>query len=421
MNCEKAQSLMLDHLYGELKPRKQAALKRHLQACSGCAEEFAAHKATASTFKKLEIEEPPSGITRNIAAMAAEDIEQNAPARARSAWYWKPAMATAAAVALVTITFISMPYVRRSEESAAIKTIAMKMDKPSEMAEMKKSRGSAGPEDAGSIEGKGLFDYDVSSEPMAESAPVVMMGDMMDDKNEVGRRSKYSVHDALSIRSNLEQKPDLALRRQESRDRSDIQPPAAPAPTVGRSISNGFYAASGAATPQKQVLSETEEMPAEKLMYAGTDETADLQTFTLKKAREESAKENILFDEREMDTIAANYRQTIGGESKETIPPEVWFQLGRKYQDSELYEKAVPVYKEIIENYPDYPEMANVHIAIGNCHLMMGEIENALLSFKLVYKDFPASREIAQERILEAVSQKKSAETKAEEPAGTKE
>jgi len=58
MNCAKAQSLMLDHLYGDLKPSSERALLRHLQECSACSEEFETHKATAASFAKLDMEEP---------------------------------------------------------------------------------------------------------------------------------------------------------------------------------------------------------------------------------------------------------------------------------------------------------------------------------------------------------------------------
>jgi len=76
MNCNKAQSLILDHLYGDLKPRTERVLLRHLQQCPKCAEELATHKATASTFARLSLEEPPPGLSAKIAAMAAEDIER---------------------------------------------------------------------------------------------------------------------------------------------------------------------------------------------------------------------------------------------------------------------------------------------------------------------------------------------------------
>ena len=91
MNCDKAQALMPDHLYGELKPRKQRALLRHLRECPKCSEEFETHKATASTFAKLGMETPPAGLSAKIAAMAAEDIRLYEADRAVISWNGKPA------------------------------------------------------------------------------------------------------------------------------------------------------------------------------------------------------------------------------------------------------------------------------------------------------------------------------------------
>ena len=103
MKCKKAQSLMLDHLYDDLKPRQQNALIHHLQACPKCSEQFEAQKATTSTFGKLIVEEPPRELTRRVAAMAAREIERHGAARERLPWYWRPALATAALFGLAVV------------------------------------------------------------------------------------------------------------------------------------------------------------------------------------------------------------------------------------------------------------------------------------------------------------------------------
>jgi tetratricopeptide (TPR) repeat protein len=105
MNCKKAQSFMMDYLYGESEPRKQATLKTHLQECPKCSEELAAHRATIATFKELRLEEPSSELVGKVAAAAAKDIRQQGFARAPRLWYWKPALAAAgiATVALISV------------------------------------------------------------------------------------------------------------------------------------------------------------------------------------------------------------------------------------------------------------------------------------------------------------------------------
>ena len=106
MKCNEAQSLMLDHLYGGLKPRKEKALLLHLGECSTCAKEYAAHKATASAFAKLDMEEPPPGLTAKVVAMATEDIERQKSTRAAlGGLRWAPTLATAA-VAVVAVVFV---------------------------------------------------------------------------------------------------------------------------------------------------------------------------------------------------------------------------------------------------------------------------------------------------------------------------
>ncbi|MBI5118645.1 tetratricopeptide repeat protein [Candidatus Poribacteria bacterium] len=104
MNCKKAQSFMMDYLYGEIEPHKQATLKAHLQECPKCAEELAAHRATIATFKELRPEEPSSQLVGKVAAAAAEDIRRQESARAPRVWYWKPALAAAGIAAVVLIS-----------------------------------------------------------------------------------------------------------------------------------------------------------------------------------------------------------------------------------------------------------------------------------------------------------------------------
>jgi hypothetical protein len=105
MKCRKAQSLMLDHLYGELGSRHEKAFHRHLQTCDSCSREFEALKATASAFSKLDMEEPPTGLSRTLSALAAAEAERR-PACAGFAWYWKPALAATAVAALVVVSFL---------------------------------------------------------------------------------------------------------------------------------------------------------------------------------------------------------------------------------------------------------------------------------------------------------------------------
>ncbi|NQU08182.1 MAG: hypothetical protein HQ583_06435, partial [Candidatus Abyssubacteria bacterium] len=112
MKCNKAQSLMLDHLYGDLKPRKQKALLQHLQVCRTCSEEFEAHKATSSAFARLDMEEPSPELSARIAAMAARDLERQELLRPlTSGWNWKPALATVAAATVAVVIIVRyVPY-----------------------------------------------------------------------------------------------------------------------------------------------------------------------------------------------------------------------------------------------------------------------------------------------------------------------
>ena len=89
---------------------------------------------------------------------------------------------------------------------------------------------------------------------------------------------------------------------------------------------------------------------------------------------------------------------------------------GRTYQKANECEKAIPVYEAIPEDYPDLAEMADVYVALGECYLKVGRIEDALRSFEIVRDKFPAKRKLALERIDQVRSSRKAAE-KANEPS----
>jgi len=119
MNCKKAQSLMLDALYGELSLSNDKALKKHLDSCPQCAQEFSSQRATVSTFQKVDFENPPAALADLVKDIAIREMEQEAlfahPQRSR---YWKPALASAAAALLLVVGVIYyLPQAQMSRES----------------------------------------------------------------------------------------------------------------------------------------------------------------------------------------------------------------------------------------------------------------------------------------------------------------
>lgn len=102
MDCEKAQSLLLDELYGELDEVTSAALKRHASGCARCAADLESLRGTRKAVS-IPLEEPPPDLEPRIMA-AVKEAQKVVPIRSRlshvvsraGSWAMRPQTAMAA-------------------------------------------------------------------------------------------------------------------------------------------------------------------------------------------------------------------------------------------------------------------------------------------------------------------------------------
>lgn len=446
MKCDKAQSLMLDHLYGDLKPREQKALLQHVQACHTCAEEYEAHKATVSAFKQVDMEEPPPGLSRKIVATAADRIEQQEPLPAWNRWAWKPALATAAAAMLVIVFLINNPPAQK------IAHVAARAPSPGDAQMLEKAAPPQKPhmaEPAQMVEEEDVSRYRKTTEDLRESrgsykennlrfdiAATDKVGGVASESHMAGlKRAKKIEERPLPISEAtaalpVEMKDEFSvLRSMGWTDRDEVEgdskvlPDSEGEELVAASVevySKVPQAQESQAPESPVVRSQAEETGKGKLAYLGADGALEISQARLEKAQNEYLAGNAYFGKGDFDRAVLNYQKVIALASGEELAAMSEYRLGRSYQELELFEQAISVYKEIIKKYPDFPERADVYMAVGECYLGLGNADEAIKNFEIVLDQFPDNREVAREKIGQAKLQQKVSGEEEEPPPDDK-
>jgi TolA-binding protein len=434
MNCEKAQSLILEHLYGDLKPREEKALTRHLQTCRACSEEYEAHKATVSSFKNIDMEEPPAGLTRTIAAMAASKIEQRRPLPAWSRLTWKPALATVAAATLAIVFVINyVPHEKSVRMAARTPSVgdAQRMQKAisldqSRVTVVKKS--APEPETEMIVteqdalghfeptrdirEGRGAYSEESNVRvdvPATGTVGGSVSGDQIAGMKRARKRQEETLFAAPPSAPPAEMKDEIpAISGKEPADLDEFKPDSKTLPPpedkerriASLEVYSEVAQETDAAKPEP-VSSEIEEPGKTKLAYHGSDGLVVTYEVKTDRAKNESLKGDSYFGNGDFSNAAMSYQKAVALSDDEEIMASSKFRLGQSYQKLERYEQAISVYREIIDNHPEFPHTADVYIALGECHLKLGNSDEAMTNFKLVLDKFPDKGELAQERITE--------------------
>lgn len=76
MNCEEVNELLIDYVEGELPKRQTLDIARHLEQCSGCAQEVSEMESVIDTVS-LTVEDPGDSYFASIFPRVMERIEQN--------------------------------------------------------------------------------------------------------------------------------------------------------------------------------------------------------------------------------------------------------------------------------------------------------------------------------------------------------
>ncbi len=473
MNCGKAQSLMMDHLYGELGPRKEKAFMRHLSECSKCSEEFETSKATASTFAKLSMEEPPAGLSAKVAAMAADDIERLKAGRTvLSYWNWKPAVATLAVATLVVVFGVNYTPRSRMERGtmqapAPPPTMAAKRPAPESHDERKQLASSLEERAEGEVSTEfyalgdkaaavgryggrpGIAGDDVVVNGLLKSAPAKMR-----ERGLVGGKismdqPRDSIDRLLAEAPVIEQEPELLMRKDaqlsigyDFKDSSEVshagaETQSAPAPHIrlnaqiegpdavmpmsapAEPLGADTFAAGASASRLSASETTALEMPTskkEKARDVGGVGYAGARESDLDAVQEEAAGQSAYFNRREFNEAVMDYEKSINAKPDGRLAPQAKYRLGRTYQEQDQCEKAIAVYEAIPDEHPDFGEMADVYIALGECYLKLDRFDDASRSFEFVRDKFPENKELASKRLGEIVELKKASQ-KASEPA----
>jgi tetratricopeptide (TPR) repeat protein len=507
MNCAKAQSLMLDHLYGDLKPRSERALLRHLQECSKCSEEFKKHKATASSFANLDMEEPPAGISAQLVAMAAEDIEKQKSTRTIfSGWNWKPVFASVAMASLAI--FIVVRYVPRSEypgtrdlmmksRSEAVKQEALipaaapsphgtvlesegheelegeaslkyrKTAKKATKEDGLKSDLSALSEDESNIiilrdteqpkrkGGYGLdndsFGDDIAADKITSTESKNMERGLVGGKaGEVaepdsGRHARLpqatppaekelralGYLDSSTEPSGWEYSKDFnrhsRVGEEGSRARADGPEPTSRVEADYAEVNvpstiNEVTQPAVAAKPESKSIPKKAPAPPkpaemkeeEPITVGGSIIVADSLEPDLEIAQEEQLRGNgSFFDSREFNAAVMDSEKAINGKLDRQLAADYKYKLGKTFQEQDDCEKALAVYETIPNEHPDFDNMAEVYISIGECYYDLVDVpnryntvnlENAKRSLAIVREKFPETSNARLEKLQESIS-----------------
>lgn len=142
MDCEKADSLLLDELYGELDEVTSAAFKKHLAGCATCSAAFEKLSATRKLvahdmvpvpsdledriMAKVEAKEPPA-TTSNVASIGGSNVVRLEPRFSRvvsamGRWAMRPQTAMAAVFLLMigSSALLLKGRVKRSPEAVTV-------------------------------------------------------------------------------------------------------------------------------------------------------------------------------------------------------------------------------------------------------------------------------------------------------------
>ncbi len=412
MNCIKVRSLMLDYLYGELSPRKRRSVEKHLQTCADCPRELASYKATAATFRKLQMEEPTAELSERISAIALRDIEQYELLHTkRRRPYWKPALAAAAAALVVVVSIVYyLPQAAKSkmetQKLAAVKQgdeISQSGGSGGLLAKKEVARGDsalfdkdaevsvnaihiAGGKGSGEIAGKERLQSEMkySAPTVAELPPVSAPAERTSAPGESGENAPEGL--------------GAAAREQEA-----VPAPSAPAGAI--------------AEAPKAVFALKQPMKAKSADVA-TDRLSEAAKPPMPTAQEEFSKANEDFYKRDFSSAVSTYQKVIDLKPKGDIAIEAKYRQGQSYQELHLYGKALAAYDEIMRDHPNFYAMGDIYLAAGDCYVELGRKEDALRSYEVVRDQFPVMREVAVQRIDRLSQQGTSGTPNEEGPEG---
>ncbi len=412
MNCERASSLMLDYLYGELDQKRALALENHLGVCKRCSDEFEAHKATVSAFAKLPVEEPGDAVTARIMNRAKAEMEEaGAARRQKSAWYWRPALAAAAAAALVIVSVVYyLPTARKSSapssEIAAMKRspASMKREESAKVAFMKESVETAESRDKGLYPGATVDapELRAQGEPAMKISATPKAGVVLEEE-------AYARHSLLSGAGVSEQymEPDYDYPKS-----AGAASPSTDDRLAAAKSAEGAKARQNASMMSRSLADEVEtEESVSSLGKPGTPDgaageeseeesvTALERSAQIRMAQEELAVGNEYFSQHDFSQAAVNYQNVIELEPQGELVAEAKYRLAQTRQSLNQCEEAISLYNEVLEKYPDFPKRADIYLAAGECYVAMGDLEEALRNFEIVRDRVPEKRETAQKKI----------------------
>lgn len=94
----------------------------------------------------------------------------------------------------------------------------------------------------------------------------------------------------------------------------------------------------------------------------------------------------------DIDSAVKNFQIVKDKTESKTVKISALTQIGDAYQDAEEFSKAIEVYDDILQDYPDSPYTDYVQYRQGIALLKMEKIEAATLSFQSLKANFPASK-----------------------------
>lgn len=134
MRCREAMEWMSARLDGQLEPRQDAALSRHLETCAACRQTWAVYQQMTCGVRDLEAE-PPTELYQRVMEQVVQTPQITPAKKRRLPW----GIGTAAATAVVLLLLLGTGYVHLPDRDAAADTPAAEEHVPQEEAAVPES------------------------------------------------------------------------------------------------------------------------------------------------------------------------------------------------------------------------------------------------------------------------------------------
>ncbi len=108
MNCQDTQNLMNGYTDGELDLMRNLEIEQHLQECQACTRDYRSHQSLRSVINDDSLYFKAPANLRKRVRLAVREANKDEPRSSIFSWRWLSVAASAALVAIIIWSFVSM-------------------------------------------------------------------------------------------------------------------------------------------------------------------------------------------------------------------------------------------------------------------------------------------------------------------------